>query len=113
MPALPAKTFMVIDLNCDMGEFTDEVSIAKDASLMDYVSSVNIACGGHAGDEMTMRRTVENAIAKGVAIGAHPGYEDRENFGRLALSLSNDEIFDLVTHQVWTLKKIAEELGGK
>jgi UPF0271 protein len=102
-----------IDLNCDMGEFTDEASIARDAALMDYVSSVNIACGGHAGDEATMRRTVENAIAKSVAIGGHPGYDDRQNFGRVALSLSDDEIFDLVSHQVWSLKKITEELGGK
>lgn len=104
---------MIVDLNCDMGEFTDEASIAKDAALMDYVSSVNIACGGHAGDEATMRRTAENAIEKNVAIGAHPGYEDMENFGRTAMDLRLEEVYELVTDQVTALKKITEELSGK
>lgn len=104
---------MNIDLNCDMGEFTDEASIDKDAALMDYVSSVNIACGAHAGDATTMRRTVENAIAKGVAIGAHPGYEDKENFGRFAQDLRLEEVYNLVKDQVVALKNIAEDLGGK
>lgn len=104
---------MNIDLNCDMGEFTDDTSIAKDAALMDYVSSVNIACGAHAGDEATMRRTVENAIAKGVAIGAHPGYEDKDNFGRNAQDLRLEEVYELVKDQVIALKTIAEDAGGK
>jgi UPF0271 protein len=104
---------MTIDLNCDMGEFTDEASIAKDAALMDFVSSVNIACGAHAGDMETMRRTAENAIAKGVTVGAHPGYNDKENFGRVELDLRLEEIYDLVSEQVIAMKKITENAGGK
>jgi len=67
-----------IDLNCDMGE-----GMPDDAAIMPFVSSANIACGYHAGDEATMRGTVELALANKVAIGAHPSYPDRENFGRL------------------------------
>src|SRR5450755_1854474 len=68
----------VIDLNCDMGE-----GMENDALIMPFISSVNIACGYHAGDEATMRRTVELAVKYKVAIGAHPSYPDRENFGRI------------------------------
>jgi UPF0271 protein len=103
---------MNVDLNCDMGEFTAEARVAKDAALMDFVSSVNIACGAHAGDGATMRRTAENAIAKGVAMGAHPGYSDKENFGRIELDLRLEEIYDLVSEQVTALKNITEDLGG-
>ncbi len=113
MPALPGKSWMqMIDLNCDMGEFTGEAAIAKDAALMDFVSSVNIACGAHAGDETVMRRTAENAIAKDVAIGAHPGYVDKENFGRTEMDLRMEEVYELVSEQVNALKKITEDLGG-
>ncbi|MEP6788319.1 MAG: 5-oxoprolinase subunit PxpA [Acidobacteriota bacterium] len=99
---------MKIDLNCDMGE-----GCGNDAALMDYVSSVNIACGFHAGDAATMLRTVKNAIAKGVAIGAHPGYDDRENFGRVAMSLSPDEVHDIVLEQITSLREICDAVGGK
>ncbi|HEV7645148.1 MAG TPA: 5-oxoprolinase subunit PxpA [Pyrinomonadaceae bacterium] len=102
-----------IDLNCDMGEFTDEAAIAKDAALMDFVSSVNIACGAHAGDETTMRRTAENALAKGVAVGAHPGYADKDNFGRTEMDLRMEEVYELVSEQVKLMKKITEDLGGR
>jgi len=74
---------MKIDLNCDMGE-----GCGHDAELLDLVSSANIACGYHAGDAETMRRTAEMAVEKNVAIGAHPGYNDRANFGRTEMSLS-------------------------
>lgn len=96
-----------IDLNCDMGE-----GYGNDAELMDYVSSVNIACGFHAGDIETMRRTVDLAIKKGVAIGAHPGYADRENFGRMEMNLSLDEIKKLVLEQVLIVRDICVETGG-
>ena len=69
----------VIDLNCDMGELEDA---AHEAALMEHITSANIACGGHAGDEATMERTARLALARGVRIGAHPGYPDRANFGR-------------------------------
>ena len=67
-----------IDINCDMGE-----GIQNDAILMPFISSANIACGYHAGNEDTIKRTIELALENNVAIGAHPSYNDRENFGRL------------------------------
>jgi len=97
-----------IDLNCDMGE-----GCGNDAELMDFVSSVNIACGFHAGDAATMLKTVKTAIEKGVAIGAHPGYDDRENFGRVSMSLPPDEVHDIVVEQITALREICEAVGGK
>jgi UPF0271 protein len=102
-----------IDLNCDMGESYGAWKMGRDAELMDYVSSVNIACGFHAGDASTMRKTVELAIEKGLAIGAHPGYPDLQGFGRRAMALTPDEIFDAVLYQVSALKGICEASGGK
>jgi 5-oxoprolinase (ATP-hydrolysing) subunit A len=97
-----------VDLNCDMGE-----GMNNDAELMDYVSSVNIACGYHAGDDATMRQTVEIALEKNVAIGAHPGYSDKENFGRTAMSLPLEEIERIVTEQVLALREICESRGSQ
>ena len=94
-----------IDLNCDLGE-----GCGNDAELMKYISSANIACGFHAGDDATMRRTAELAVANGVAIGAHPGYRDRENFGRTPMSLSHDEVFDIVSEQILAMKDICDSL---
>lgn len=96
-----------IDLNCDLGE-----GCGNDAELMRYISSANIACGGHAGDAATMRHTVELALENNVAIGAHPGFNDRANFGRFAVDISRQEIVDLVTEQVNSLAKICGELGA-
>jgi UPF0271 protein len=96
-----------IDLNCDLGE-----GYPDDAELMRVVSSANIACGGHAGDEGTIRSTVRLALENGVAIGAHPGYRDKDNFGRKALNLIPHEITELVMEQVALLKKIAAEEGA-
>ncbi len=93
---------MRIDLNCDLGE-----GGPFDPALMPLVSSANIACGGHAGDDATMRATVELAQRHGVAIGAHPGFADREHFGRRELALSGAEIRRLVAAQVRALQAIA------
>ncbi|MFL6374358.1 MAG: LamB/YcsF family protein [Pyrinomonadaceae bacterium] len=98
---------MKIDLNCDMGE-----GCGHDAELLDLVSSANIACGFHAGDNETMRRTAEMAAEKGVAIGAHPGYKDRENFGRLEQSLAPKEVFDLVTEQIAIMTDVVFAAGA-
>ena len=97
----------VIDLNCDMGE-----GCGNDAALMDYVSSVNIACGAHAGDTQTMRKTVETAVSKGIAIGAHPGYPDRENFGRIPMNLTHTDIHNLMVDQVAALKDVCDEFAA-
>lgn len=97
----------VVDINCDLGE-----GGRSDDLLMPLISSANIACGYHAGDEETMRRSIKTAMKNGISIGAHPGYRDRENFGRLNQSLSTDEITDLVTEQIQILKKLVNEQGG-
>jgi 5-oxoprolinase (ATP-hydrolysing) subunit A len=91
-----------IDLSADLGEGGTE-----DQALLGLVTSVNIACGGHAGDEETMERCLRSAAAAGVAIGAHPSYEDRENFGRRAMALPLDQVTDLVQRQVAKLTALA------
>ncbi|HXA79687.1 MAG TPA: 5-oxoprolinase subunit PxpA, partial [Opitutaceae bacterium] len=91
-----------IDLNCDLGE-----GAGNDAGLMPLVTSANIACGGHAGNEATMRATVALAQKHGVAIGAHPGFPDREHFGRRELEMSPEEIWATVMIQIMALRAIA------
>lgn len=95
-----------IDLNCDLGE-----GCGNDDLLLEFVSSANIACGYHAGDADTMRRTAEAAARHGVAIGAHPGYPDRYNFGRTEMQLSSDDVFRLVTDQIADMKAICDSIG--
>ena len=79
-----------IDLNADIGEASTPDWAASEAAILDYVSSVNIACGGHAGDVQTMTDTSERALRNDIIIGAHPSYPDRKNFGRLNLTLGED-----------------------
>jgi len=100
---------MIIDLNCDMGELEDA---EHEAALMQYITSANIACGGHAGDERTMERTARLAMERGVKIGAHPGYPDRANFGRLEIAMSGDEIANTVYEQIARLDGVVRRLGG-
>jgi UPF0271 protein len=95
-----------MDLNCDMGELEDA---ALEAALMEFVTSANIACGGHAGDEATMERTARLALARGVRIGAHPGYPDRANFGRIALDLTPGEIERTVLEQIRRLEAVVRK----
>ncbi len=97
-----------IDLNADVGE-----GCGQDAELIPLVSSVNIACGAHAGDEAEMRRTVALAMRHGAAIGAHPGFADREHFGRRELALSPSEAAALVVEQVLLLQRVAAGLGAR
>ena len=91
-----------IDLNCDLGE-----GAGHDAELMPLITTANIACGAHAGDEATMRATVALAQRYGVAIGAHPGFADREHFGRRELPLSPAEVKILVAGQINALRALA------
>jgi 5-oxoprolinase (ATP-hydrolysing) subunit A len=102
-----------IDLNCDMGESFGAWKMGNDAELMNYVSSVNIACGFHAGDATVIRKTIETAVNKGVSIGAHPSFPDLQGFGRREMKLSENEIFDIVLYQVSAVKGICEALGAK
>jgi UPF0271 protein len=101
-----------IDLNCDMGELPAMIADGTQETLMASVTSVSIACGGHGGDDATMRATVEQALRLGVAIGAHPGYADRANFGRIELRLAEDELEQSIYEQVCALAKIAQEFGA-
>lgn len=100
---------MTMDLNCDMGELEDA---AHENALMQYITSANIACGGHAGDEATMERTARLALERGVRIGAHPSYPDRVNFGRLEIDLPPEEIERTVREQIERLDRVVRRLGG-
>ncbi|MEN9298954.1 MAG: hypothetical protein RLZZ429_1267 [Bacteroidota bacterium] len=99
---------MVIDINCDLGE-----GMPNDAALMPYISSANIACGFHAGDEDAMRRTIALAIEHGVAIGAHPGFPDKKNFGRTEMKFPEEDIVSIVSEQVYIMLDLVFALGGK
>jgi len=89
-----------IDINCDMGE-----GIGNDALLMPFISSANIACGFHAGDANTIQQTIALCMNNNVAIGAHPGFDDYDNFGRTEIQLSAKEMYTLVSTQVIILYK--------
>lgn len=103
---------MIIDLNCDLGESFGPWPMGNDAAMIDLVTSVNVACGFHAGDPDTMRTTVEIAKARGVSIGAHPGYLDLQGFGRRPMQgMSAAEIENLVAYQIGALQAIAATCG--
>ena len=102
---------MKINLNADMAEGFGPYDIGDDAALMDIVKSANIACGLHGGDATIMRRTVEIAKAKGVSIGAHPGFNDLWGFGRRALKMRADDLENLVAYQIGALQAIAAYAG--
>ena len=97
---------MSIDLNADVGEGMD------DAALLPFVTSANVACGLHAGDPSVMDGTVALALSRGVRVGAHPGYPDRENFGRRAVEMAFDAIENLVLFQVAALDGFVRSRGG-
>jgi UPF0271 protein len=100
-----------IDLNCDMGEIPEAIADGTQEALMPSFTSVNIACGGHAGDAQTMHTTIAQALRCKLAIGAHPGYPDRANFGRLEMNFSREAIADSVYEQVRALAEIAARSG--
>jgi UPF0271 protein len=102
-----------IDVNCDMGEVPEAIADGTQESLMPSLTSVNVACGGHAGDAQTMKTTIEQAMRWKLAIGAHPGYADRANFGRLELKLPPSEIAASVFEQVRALAEIATKCGAR
>ncbi len=102
-----------IDLNCDMGESFGAWQMGNDAALMDFVSSVSIACGFHAGDASVIRQTIETAVSKNVAVGAHPSFPDLQGFGRREIKMSVSEVFDIVLYQIAAVKGICEASGAK
>ena len=107
----PADRLAAVDLNADVGEGAGLP--VGDLELIGLVTSVNIACGGHAGDVETMKVICAAAAQAGVAVGAHPGYLDRERFGRHETGVSAVEIEDIVAGQVEQLKAVAEALGAR
>jgi UPF0271 protein len=98
----------VIDFNCDLGEGT-----GNDEAIMPFISSASIACGYHAGDEATMKATVALCKKYNVAIGAHPSFSDKENFGRTNMQLSAEEIYQIVLRQITLLAEIAHQQDKK
>ena len=103
----------VIDINCDLGEGINESDCAIDAQLMPYISSCNIACGGHAGNELTMNLTIQNAKKHGLNIGAHPGYPDKKNFGRVSIAINVKELEQSLIQQLNQFKFLLKKNGAK
>jgi len=101
------------DLNCDMGESFGAYQLGRDAEILALVSSANIACGFHAGDPATMRKTVQLALQHGTAIGAHPGLPDLVGFGRRNMDISAQEAYDMVVYQIGALQAFVHAEGGK
>tara|TARA_R110002050_G_scaffold25604_8_gene68221 strand:+ start:2348 stop:3103 length:756 start_codon:yes stop_codon:yes gene_type:complete len=101
------KDMMNIDINCDVGE-----GIGNEAQLMPLISSCNIACGGHAGDTVTMMKVASLAKENKVLIGAHPSYPDRENFGRTSIKIANDELKRSIQAQLEELGTVLKSLGA-
>jgi UPF0271 protein len=104
---------MDIDLNADLGEGYGPWTMGDDEALLDVVSSANVACGFHAGDPLIMARTVRAAAARGVDIGAHVGFPDRQGFGRRAMQIELPELVALVTYQLGALAGIARAAGQR
>ncbi|WP_226668542.1 LamB/YcsF family protein [Metabacillus litoralis] len=101
-----------VDLNCDMGESFGAYTIGSDEEIISSITSANIACGFHAGDPTTMRKTVRLSLDHSVSIGAHPGFDDLSGFGRRNMTLSVEEVYDLVTYQIGALNGFVISEGG-
>ena len=101
-----------IDLNCDMGESFGAYKLGTDEQILPFITSANIACGFHAGDPGTMRKTVQLALQHGVGIGAHPGLPDLVGFGRRNMDISAQEAYDMVVYQIGALAGFVRAEGG-
>ncbi|MBB2483045.1 LamB/YcsF family protein [Bacillus sp. APMAM] len=102
-----------VDLNCDMGESFGAYKLGRDEEILDFITSANIACGFHAGDPATIRKTVQLAMEKNVGIGVHPGLQDLVGFGRRNMQISPQEAYDLVVYQIGAIYAFAKSEGGK
>jgi UPF0271 protein len=101
-----------IDLNCDIGEGFGPYTMANDEKLMDYITSANIACGYHASDPAIMQRTVQLAIGKSIAIGAHPGLPDLQGFGRREMKITESEAYQMCLYQIGALSAFVKAAKG-
>jgi UPF0271 protein len=104
-------TMKKIDLNCDMGESYGAWKMGADAEVMPFISSANIACGFHAGDPATIRKTVHLAVDRGVAVGAHPSLPDLMGFGRRVMRISPQDMYDLIIYQAGAVEAFARVAG--
>ena len=102
-----------IDLNCDMGESFGAWKMGADAEVMPLITSANIACGFHAGDPATIRKTVKLALEHGVAVGAHPSLPDLQGFGRRVMKITAQEMYDLVLYQAGAVQAFAHAAGAR
>lgn len=102
-----------LHINCDMGEGFGPYHLIDDALLMPHISAANIACGFHAGDPTIMKNTINTALKHGVEIGAHPGYPDKEGFGRRNMDMEPGRLHDMILYQVGAIKSMTEALGGQ
>lgn len=102
---------MTIDINCDLGENIMANDMQIDAAIMPYISSANVACGFHAGNPLSIQNTLKLAKEHDVQIGAHPGFDDKSNFGRKPMKLSPDELSAMLLYQIGALKGMALALG--
>ncbi|MFJ7680309.1 5-oxoprolinase subunit PxpA [Peribacillus sp. NPDC097198] len=102
-----------VDLNCDLGESFGAYRMGNDEEILNYVTSVNVACGFHAGDPSVMRKTVQLALEKDVKIGAHPGLQDLMGFGRRNINISPQEAYDIVVYQMGALNGFLQSEGGR
>src|SRR5215813_5270514 len=102
-----------IDLNCDMGESFGAWSMGEDEAVLAHVSSINVACGLHAGDWNVMQKTTLAALERGVAVGAHPSLPDLQGFGRRAMTISPEETYALMLYQIGALSAFCKAAGGK
>jgi len=103
----------LIDINADLGESPEALASGTDFELMRYITSANVACGGHAGDQTTMQQTVESAKKLNVAVGAHPSYPDRENFGRLESLMAPEALENSVREQIAALATVSGQFGAR
>jgi UPF0271 protein len=102
-----------IDINCDMGESFGVYRIGRDEEIIRHITSANIACGFHAGDPATMKKTVRLCLEHGVALGAHPGFPDLSGFGRRTMNFTPEEVYDMVVYQTGALSAFAAAEGGE
>ncbi|MFC0236586.1 LamB/YcsF family protein [Fictibacillus phosphorivorans] len=102
----------IIDINCDMGESFGAYKLGTDEEILKYITSANIACGFHAGDPATMRKTVKLALEHGVGIGVHPGFPDLAGFGRRNIDISPQEAYEMVVYQIGSLWGFVQAEGG-
>lgn len=100
-----------VDLNADVGEATDAAGVEVERALLELVTTVHVACGGHAGDDDSMKATVSAALEHAVQVGAHPSYPDRAGFGRQAMDIGRDELGASLSEQIAALQRICREAG--